>query len=119
MQIQNELSKIETILSEGSFEWKGCVWLLDAEATRNENINANLAGKPLRKLVGIGEHGEIIRVWSHDVTTVTRPTGDVVAEPAYVQSDTFEPEVVEVVDDPPEPAPRGRKKTVLKKERVK
>lgn len=131
----SEQKKIAAILESGQFEWRGMVWQVDQEATKSHYLNANLAGKPLMKLVGVGAHGEVVQIWSHDVSTVDTPVAKVEV-PEYVISDTGiaamiesrvssnddgEPIKIEELYEPApyeQPSKRGRKKTTLKKERL-
>jgi hypothetical protein len=70
MNTKAEFEKIERIFASkiGAFSYRGIVCDFDEIATMNLPINANLHGKPIRKLVGkIPATGETITVWSHDV----------------------------------------------------
>lgn len=102
MNPESEQKKIAAILESGQFEWRGVVWQVDPVATKDHYLNANLAGKPLMKLVGVGTHGEVVSVWSHDVSAVDIPVA-AVEVPEYVVDDTANVEFVPVQDDDGEP----------------
>lgn len=77
MDIQKETAKLDAIEASGKFTWKGTTFTLDRNSTSGHKDNGNLAGRPLRKLVGTDEKGNIVSVWSHDVEAVVIPVNEV------------------------------------------
>jgi len=71
MKTDREFKRIEDIEITGSFVYRGVTYTLDVEATNNDKINANLGGKPLKKLTGNDGKGNTVIVWSHDCEVIT------------------------------------------------
>jgi hypothetical protein len=108
MNITTEFEKISAIDGCGKFVYRGVVYTLDEEETRKNPINANLGGKPLKKLTGSDDAGNTVIVWTHDCEAYVPVVVPVVA-PAHVYEEDEDEEVPMPVVKTKKP--KGKKKS--------
>ena len=100
MDIQKETAKLAAIDKSGKFAWRGIIFSLDRNSTATHRDNLNIKGVPMSKLVGQDKAGNMVSVWSHEVTAVEIP----------VQTESLaDPE-----EEPIKEQPVKEKKTVVK-----